>query len=108
MVEDVEELGAVLQLDPLGELEILEQREIEVGEPGAAQKVGTRVAEFAVFRAPEDERIEPLAVGEILDDDLAAKVVRARAAAECAGIAVGGDRKRQAAPEARHAGNLPA
>src|SRR5262249_36747965 len=100
MVEDVEELGAVLQLDPLSELEILEQREIEVGESGAAQKVATRIAEFAVFRASEDERVEPLTVGEILDDDLATQVIGARAAAERAGIAVGGDRKRQAAPEA--------
>src|SRR5262249_48604401 len=59
MIEDVEELGAVLQFEPLGELEILEQRKVEVGESGAAQEIATGVAERAVLRARKDGRIKP-------------------------------------------------
>src|SRR5262245_16042514 len=107
MVEDIEELGPVLQLHPLGEPEILEQRKVEVGDSGTAQEVATGVAWLAVLRASEDERVEPLSIGVILDDDVAAQIVRARPAAESAGIAVGSDRERQATPHARHAADLP-
>src|SRR5262249_14917596 len=93
MVEDVEELGAVLQLDPLSEFEVLEQREIEVGESGAAQKVAPRISELAVSRSSEDEWVEPQASGKILDDDLATPVIGARADAERAGVSVCSDRK---------------
>ena len=45
MIEDVEDLGAKLQLDRLGELGGLEQRQIKVVIAGADQRIAPETAE---------------------------------------------------------------
>ena len=60
MVEDVEELGAELEAEALGEVRIADCREIQLGEAGADQRVARDIAVGAGRGWKEGRRIEVL------------------------------------------------
>src|SRR5262249_40326197 len=113
VIEHVERLQAELGADA-AVVEVLEERGVPVVHSRAAQEVPRRVAELAVRRTREDERVEPAVPGLLLGVDRPAEVVAADggggavAARQRAGVSVAGDVVGAAAPEARDAGDLPA